>query len=125
VGFFRDDDDAVLITEAQQSRQSELRSRTRRYAVTMAIRTVSFVAAVVAPIPAWAKVLLIVAAVCLPWLAVTAANAGPVRSRGSASFDPGATRAVRAPLRLDGHAVIDADIDADIDAEPSRPAARG
>lgn len=107
MGFFRDDHAAVLITEAQQSRQDELRSRTRRYAITMAIRTVSFVAAVAAPVPVWAKVLLIAAAVCLPWLAVTAANAGPVRSKGTARFDPGATRVEPVPLRLDGHTVID------------------
>jgi len=113
VGFFRDDSaPAVLITGAQQSRQDELRSRTRRYAVTMAIRTVSFVAAVALPIPVWAKFLLIVAAICLPWLAVTAANAGPVRSKGTPSYDPGSRRVPeRPPLALEGHRVIDAEPD--------------
>jgi len=108
VGFFREErDGAVLITRAQQSRQEELRSRTRRYALTMTIRTLAFVVAVAIPVPAGVKIGLIAAAVCLPWLAVTAANAGPVRQKGTPAYDRRAPHEGGEPLRLTGPRVIE------------------
>jgi len=112
VGFFRDDAPAVLITRAQQSQADEMRARTRRYAVTMGIRTLCFILAVALPLPVWAKFVLIVGAVVLPWLAVTAANAGPVRKTGEApSFDPGRPAAAPIePLRLSGAKIIEGEV---------------
>ena len=112
MGFFRDDSPVVLITAAQQSQADEMRARTKRYAITMGIRTLSFILAVALPLPVWAKFVLIVAAVVLPWLAVTAANAGPVRSHDEpVSYDaPRDAAPPRAPLPIAATKVIDGEV---------------
>lgn len=111
MSFFHDDRPAaVLITQAQQSRQEELRSRTRRYALTMTVRTLAFIVAVILPVPVGAKIALIGAAIILPWLAVMAANAGPVRDDSRASYDVGAGSSLTEPLRIEGGHVIDAEV---------------
>ena len=73
--------DAVRITTARSSAADDMKSRQRRYAIAMTIRTVCFVAAVVigSGIFMW---LMIAAAVFLPFLAVVAANAGDQRNDG-------------------------------------------
>ena len=71
--------EAVRITTAAASRDEELRHRQRRYVVSMAIRTVCFVAAVLVG-SGWLMWLLIVAAVFLPYVAVVMANAADTRS---------------------------------------------
>ena len=70
----------VLITSAGQSRRDEIRHRERRYVMTMMVRVVLFIVAVVA-LRGWARLPGVVAAICIPWLAVLYANAGPIRSR--------------------------------------------
>jgi len=73
--------EAVRITTARSSAADDMRSRQRRYAWSMSIRLVCFVAAVaVGPgILRWA---LVAAAVFLPLFAVVMANAGDQRDDG-------------------------------------------
>lgn len=66
------------ITTAQTGLTDDQRSRTRRYLISMAIRTVCFLGAVLAPSP-WRWILL-AGAVFLPYVAVVMANAGRERS---------------------------------------------
>ena len=67
-------DEPVRITTAAANRDEDIRSRQRRYLISMGIRTVCFVAAVIVG-HGWAMWLLIVAAVLLPYVAVVMANA--------------------------------------------------
>jgi hypothetical protein len=64
----------VRITTAAASRDDDISSRQRRYVVSMGIRTVCFVAAVIVG-HGWLMWLLIVAALLLPYVAVVMANA--------------------------------------------------
>lgn len=70
--------DAVRITTAPISRSSDVRSREKRYLISMAIRTVCFIGAVVAG-PGlgitWLMWVLIAASLFLPYVAVVMANA--------------------------------------------------
>lgn len=67
-------DDTITITGAQVSLKDDQRDRTRRYLMSMALRTVCFVGAVVAS--GWLRWALVAGAVVLPYVAVVAANAG-------------------------------------------------
>ena len=62
------------ITEAQRPLSVEQVGRTRRYLISMGIRTVCFVAAIFTP--GWPRWALIGGAIALPYLAVVVANAG-------------------------------------------------
>lgn len=62
------------ITNAQRGISQQQTARTRRYLISMAIRTVCFLLAIV--VPGWPKILFIIGAVILPYLAVVIANAG-------------------------------------------------
>lgn len=62
------------ITEAQRPLSVEQVGRTRRYLISMGIRTVCFVAAIFTP--GWPRWALIAGAIVLPYLAVVVANAG-------------------------------------------------
>lgn len=73
--------DAVRITTARRSAADDMRTRQRRYAVSMAIRTVCFVAAVAVG-PGVLRWVLVAAAVFLPLFAVILANAGDSRDDG-------------------------------------------
>jgi len=68
----------VSITGAQTSLSEDQRQRTRRYLISMAIRTVCFIGAIVAS--GWLRWTLVAAAVVLPYVAVVMANAGRRRS---------------------------------------------
>ena len=74
-------DQPLLVTTAPQNPQDEIRQRQRRYLVTMGIRVVCFVLAIVfaALHLAWAAGIAVAASLILPWVAVIAANAGPTR----------------------------------------------
>jgi hypothetical protein len=63
----------VLITSAPQSRTQEFEGRRRQYTIVMSIRVVCFILAVAIPI-AWLRVVFVVGALVLPWVAVIAAN---------------------------------------------------
>ncbi len=67
---------AVLITTAPKSRFEQLNDRRRRYLISMGIRTVCLLLAIAIPY-APARIVLVIAAVVLPWLSVVGAN-GPL-----------------------------------------------
>lgn len=74
-------EEAVRITTAPSNRDEEISARQRRYVFSMAIRTVSFVAAIAVG-PGWLRWVLVAAAVLLPYVAVVMANATASRSDG-------------------------------------------
>ena len=73
--------DAVRITTARSSAADDMRSRQRRYAVSMTIRLVCFVAAVAVG-PGALRWVLVAGAVFLPLFAVVMANANDQRDDG-------------------------------------------
>lgn len=73
--------DAVRITTARTSAAQDMSSRQRRYALSMTIRLVCFVAAVAVG-PGVLRWVLVAAAVFLPLFAVIMANAGDQRDDG-------------------------------------------
>ena len=73
--------DAVRITTARSSAADDMRSRQRRYAWSMSIRLVCFIAAVAVG-PGVLRWVLVAAAVFLPLFAVVMANAGDQRDDG-------------------------------------------
>lgn len=62
------------ITGAGESLTNEQTGRTRRYLVSMTIRTACVLLAIV--VPGWPRWVFLAGAVALPYLAVVAANAG-------------------------------------------------
>ena len=66
------------ITGARRGVRDDVDSRTRRYLISMGVRTVCFVLAVVTD--GWLRWVMIAAAVALPYLAVVFANAGRQRA---------------------------------------------
>lgn len=75
------DRDAVRITTAPTSRADDIAARQRRYVLSMTIRTVCFVAAVLVG-PGWLRWVLIAAALLLPYVAVVLANPETRRADG-------------------------------------------
>lgn len=75
---------AVLITNAPKSRFQQLDERRRRYLISMGIRTVCLLLAIVVPYTP-ARVVLVIAAIALPWLSVVGANVPLAREPGSAA----------------------------------------
>jgi hypothetical protein len=98
----------VLITSAAPSRVDEFKDRRRHYMIVMSIRVVCFVLAVVIPLT-WLRMVFVVAALVLPWVAVLAANQVkakvvgapnlfvPTPRRAITGEDPQARRAERRP----------------------------
>ena len=80
-GMAKKDHDAVRITTATRSRSDDISARQRRYVISMTIRTICFVLAIVS-IGHWFMWAFIIASFILPYVAVVMANAG-------ASPDPG------------------------------------
>ncbi|MGY2703440.1 DUF3099 domain-containing protein [Nocardioides sp. HB32] len=80
----RKQDEAVRITTASSSRDADIAARQRRYVVSMGIRTVCFVAAIVAALAGlgWLWPIFIAGALVLPYVAVVMANATASRSDG-------------------------------------------
>jgi hypothetical protein len=68
------DRDAVRITTASASRKDEIAGRQRRYVISMTIRTICFVAAILVG-PGWVRWVLVAGALLLPYIAVVMANA--------------------------------------------------
>ena len=73
----KDDEQVHLVTSAARAHSEEMHGRTRRYLISMGIRTVCLVLAIFV-VDGWLRLVFIAAAVVLPWLAVVMANAGPV-----------------------------------------------
>ncbi len=66
--------EVFTITGAQRALSQEQTGRTRRYLISMGIRTACVLGAIV--VPGWPRWVLIAGAVVLPYLAVVVANAG-------------------------------------------------
>jgi Mn2+/Fe2+ NRAMP family transporter len=69
----------VRITTAAASRNDDISARQRRYVISMGIRTVCFVGAVLVG-PGWLRWVLVAAALLLPYVAVVMANAVSTKS---------------------------------------------
>jgi hypothetical protein len=101
-------DPAVVVTTAAISPEQELAARERRYIITMVIRTICFALAVLLPVPLVWKLPAVIAAIVLPWLAVTAANVGPARQPGEQLAEVAPRPAAEEPpAKLAGPVVID------------------
>ncbi len=72
-------DSAVRITTAASSRHDDIMRRQRRYLLSMGLRTVCFVGAVLVG-PGWVRWVLVVGALLLPYVAVVMANAVSTKS---------------------------------------------
>ena len=72
-------DSAVRITTAGSSRAEDIARRQRRYVLSMSLRTLCFVGAVLVG-PGWLRWVLVVAALLLPYVAVVMANAVSTKS---------------------------------------------
>jgi hypothetical protein len=75
-------DRTVVVTTAGLSASDDRRARQRRYAQLQALRLVCFVLAVLLPVPLGVKLVLVGAALVLPWMGVVGANGGPKVVRG-------------------------------------------
>ncbi|MBY9073464.1 DUF3099 domain-containing protein [Nocardioides sp. WL0053] len=85
----RHDSDAVRITSATRSHSDDIASRQRRYVISMTIRTVCFLLAVVFA-GGFLMWIFIIASFVLPYVAVVVANAGAAPDPGGPEdFDPG------------------------------------
>jgi small neutral amino acid transporter SnatA (MarC family) len=75
-------DEPVLVTTAGQSPREEQRDRQRRYLITMAVRVVCFILAIVlfGIGQRFLAAFAVAGSLILPWVAVIAANAGPRRT---------------------------------------------
>lgn len=69
----RDEQPAQVVTSAPESLKDDQDHRAKRYLITMGVRTVAFVLAVVTE--GWVRWTFAVLAVFLPWIAVVLANA--------------------------------------------------
>jgi len=87
------------VTSARAGQRDEISGRERRYIISMAIRTVCFVGAVIAwqTVGAWLGAILFVGALVLPYTSVILANAGG-RSRA-----PGADLLRNPPGTIEKH----------------------
>jgi hypothetical protein len=72
-------DEVVRITSAAESPSVDLAHRQRRYLISMAVRTLCFIGAVLARHIPWLCALLIVGAFLLPYVAVIMANTASPR----------------------------------------------
>src|ERR1700754_2140680 len=86
--------EAVRITSAAASRSADISARQKRYVLSMGIRTLCFVGAIIASMAGihWLWPILIVAALLLPYVAVVMANAATTKGDGFALLDNGARR---------------------------------
>ena len=78
--------DVVRITTASSSRNEDIAARQKRYLISMGLRTVCFVSAIVVG-PGWLRWALVAAAILLPYVAVVMANASFTKDDGFALQD--------------------------------------
>lgn len=81
--------DVVRITSAATSRQEDIATRQSRYLLSMGIRTVCFVGAIITSLLGlhWLWPILMVAALLLPYFAVVMANTATTREDGVRLLD--------------------------------------
>lgn len=101
-------DSVHTITGAQRALSDEQTSRTRKYLVSMGIRTACVLGAIV--VPGWPRWVLIAGAVVLPYVAVVIANAGKSRDQ---SGELGVTPQIQHALPSSGHAIEGVIVDDD------------
>jgi hypothetical protein len=82
--------DVVRITTAPESHETEMAHRQKRYMISMGIRTLCFVAAVLAD--GWLRWVLVGLAFVLPYVAVVMANSASPRVEGTLPPGPQSTR---------------------------------
>ena len=82
--------EVARITSAPQSPQAEMAHRQKRYIISMSIRTLCFVAAIVVG-AGWLRWVLVAAAFVLPYVAVVMANSASPRVAGTEPFGPGSS----------------------------------
>lgn len=92
------DRDAVRITTAPSSRAEDIAARQKRYLLSMTVRTVCFVAAVLVG-PGWLRWVLLAAALLLPYVAVVLANPETRRADGFTLRDAGRHAELPGPTR--------------------------
>jgi len=85
-GMRRKREDSLRITTASRPRSEDIRGRERRYIISMGIRTLCFILAVVF-MGHWVMWLFLVGAVFLPYVAVVMANAGVTADPGGSEFE--------------------------------------
>jgi Flp pilus assembly protein TadB len=85
----REQDEAVRITTAASSRAADIAARQKRYLLSMTLRSLCFVGAIVAALThvAWLWPILIAGALILPYIAVVMANATRTKSDGFSLVD--------------------------------------
>ena len=78
------EEDVVRITTAAGSREADIRARQKRYLLSMSLRTLCFVGAIIASMVGigWLWPILIAGALILPYIAVVMANAAANLSDG-------------------------------------------
>jgi hypothetical protein len=79
-------EESLRITTASRPRSEDIRGREKRYIVSMGIRTLCFILAVVF-MGHWVMWLFLVGAVFLPYVAVVMANAGVAVDPGGSDFE--------------------------------------
>ncbi len=79
-------EDSLRITSAARPRSEDIRARERRYIISMGIRTLCFILAVVF-MGHWVMWVFLVGAVFLPYVAVVMANAGVAADPGGSEHD--------------------------------------
>jgi hypothetical protein len=79
------DEQVHLVTSAQKAHSEAMHGRTRRYLISMGIRTVCLVLAIFVA-HGWLRLIFIAGAIALPWFAVVLANAGPVQDDEQPEF---------------------------------------
>ena len=97
----RRDDEAVRITTASTSANADVDRRQRRYLISMGIRTLCFVGAILVG-SGWLMWTLIAGALVLPYVAVVMANASMTKSDGFALVDHGIHRPELPPVHQTG-----------------------
>ena len=95
--------DPVLITDAAQSYEDELKIRKRRYALMMGMRIPCMVVAAIFYQTPWLAVTLLIISIPLPWMAVLIANDRLPRKRETVNR----YEADRRALETRAHPVID------------------
>ena len=78
-----DEPPTFSISQARESLDDEMHHRMKRYLISMSIRTVCFILAVV--LEGWLRWTMAGAAIVLPYVAVVMANAGPSKGAPAAS----------------------------------------
>jgi Protein of unknown function (DUF3099) len=86
--------EAVRITSAAESRNADIAVRQKRYLLSMSLRTLCFVGAIIASLAGvhWLWPILIAGALVLPYIAVVMANAASTKSDGFELLDHGSGR---------------------------------